>query len=147
MKIPLKSVLAGVLALAQSSAIVAIAATAITLTPVAARAQSVSPLTEIFPVLTGVDLTAAQKIQLAELGSSIQTEIGKIVSPEQRKQFQTSLGQGKGFTEALAAMNITPDQQKQMQGVFVSVRTQLVSTFTPAQRQKILENMRSLLQL
>lgn len=147
MKIKLKSVLAGILALAQSSAIAAIAATAITLTPVAAKAQSVSPITEIFPVLTGVDLTAAQKIQLAELGSSVQTEIGKIVSPEQRKQFQTALGQGKGFTEALAAMNITPDQQKQMQGVFVSVRTQLVSTFTPAQRQKILENMKSLLQL
>lgn len=147
MKIKLKSVLAGILALAQSSAIAAIAVTAITLTPVAAKAQSVSPITEIFPVLTGVDLTAAQKIQLAELGSSVQTEIGKIVSPEQRKQFQTALGQGKGFTEALAAMNITPDQQKQMQGVFVSVRTQLVSTFTPAQRQKILENMKSLLQL
>lgn len=147
MKIKLKSVLAGVLALGQSSAIAALAATAITLTPVAVKAQGVNPITEIFPVLTGVDLTAAQKIQLAELGSNVQTEIGKIVSPEQRKQFQTSLGEGKGFTEALAAMNITPDQQKQMQGMFVSIRTQLVSTFTPAQRQKILENMRSLLQL
>jgi Spy/CpxP family protein refolding chaperone len=147
MKIKLKSVVAGILALGQSSAIAAIAATAITLTPVAAQAQGVNPITEIFPVLTGVDLTAAQKIQLAELGSSVQTEIGKIVSPEQRKQFQASLGQGKGFAEALAAMNITADQQKQMQTMFVSVRTQLVSTFTPAQRQKILENVRSLLQL
>lgn len=143
----LKSVLAGVLALGQASAIAALTATAITLTPVAAKAQSVNPITEIFPVLTGVDLTTAQKIQLADLGSSIQTEIGKIVSPEQRKQFQASLGEGKGFAEALATMNITPDQQKQMQAMFVSVRTQVVSTFTPVQRQKILENMKSLLQL
>ncbi|MEO8893443.1 MAG: hypothetical protein ABI417_18290 [Coleofasciculaceae cyanobacterium] len=147
MKMKLKSVLAGVLALGQASAIAALTATAITLTPVAAKAQSVNPITEIFPVLTGVDLTTAQKIQLADLGSSIQTEIGKIVSPEQRKQFQASLGEGKGFAEALATMNITPDQQKQMQAMFVSVRTQVVSTFTPVQRQKILENMKSLLQL
>jgi Spy/CpxP family protein refolding chaperone len=147
MKMKLKSVLAGVLTLGQASAIAALTATAITLTPVAAKAQSVNPITEIFPVLTGVDLTTAQKIQLADLGSSIQTEIGKIVSPEQRKQFQTSLGEGKGFAEALATMNITPDQQKQMQAMFVSVRTQVVSTFTPVQRQKILENMKSLLQL
>lgn len=147
MKMKLKSVLAGVLTLGQASAIAALTATAITLTPVAAKAQSVNPITEIFPVLTGVDLTTAQKIQLADLGSSIQTEIGKIVSPEQRKQFQASLGEGKGFAEALATMNITPDQQKQMQAMFVSVRTQVVSTFTPVQRQKILENMKSLLQL
>lgn len=147
MKLKLKSVVAGVLAVAQSSAVAAIAATTITLTPVAAKAQTVNPLTEIFPVLSGVDLTTQQKIQLADLASSFQTEMGKIVTSDQQNQFRTVLGQGKGFGEALAAMNITPDQQKQLQGVFVSIRTQLVSTFTPVQRQKILENVRSLLQL
>lgn len=147
MKLKLKSVVSVVLAVAQSSAIAAMAATAITLTPVAAKAQTVNPLTEIFPVLSGVDLTTQQKIQLAELASNFQTEMGKIVTSDQQNQFRTALGQGKGFGEALAAMNITPDQQKQLQGVFVSIRTQLVSTFTPTQRQKIMENVRSLLQL
>ena len=146
MKIKLKSVLAGVLALAQSSAIAAIAATAITTTPAPAQAQ-IAPITELFPVLSGVELTTQQKITLAELASSVQTQFEQIITADQRKQFQAALGQGKGFGEALAATNITPDQQKQLQGVFVSVRTQLVSTFTPAQRQKILENVRSLLQL
>jgi hypothetical protein len=57
------------------------------------------------------------------------------------------LGQGKGFPEAIAAMNITPDQQTRLQGVLVALRPQIVSTFTQTQRQKILDNMRSLLQL
>ena len=147
MKLKLKSVLTRVLASAQSTAIAAIAATAIAMTPIAAKAQSIGPLTEIFPVLSGVDLTTQQKIQLAEIASNVQTDIGKIVTPEQQNQFRTALGQGKGFPEALAAMNVTPDQQKQLQGVFVAVRTQIVSTFTQVQRQKILDNMRSLLQL
>jgi hypothetical protein len=147
MKLKLKSVIAGVLTFAQSSTIAAIAATTIVLTPIAVKAQSVGPITEIFPVLSGVDLTTQQKIQLAEIASNVQTEIGKIVTSDQQKQFRAALGQGKGFPEALAAMNVTPEQQKQLQGVFVSVRTQLVSTFTQAQRQKILDNMRSLLQL
>jgi hypothetical protein len=57
------------------------------------------------------------------------------------------LAEGKGFVEALAATNISPEQQTQLQGVFRSTQTQLVSTFTPIQRQKILENVRSILQL
>lgn len=146
MKIKLKSLLAGVLALAQASAIVAISATTITTTSAPAQAQ-LAPLNELFPVLTGVDLTTQQKITLVELASSVQTQFEKIITPDQRKQFQAALGQGKGFGEALAATNVTPDQQKQLQGVFLSVRTQLVTTFTPAQKQKILDNVKSLLQL
>lgn len=146
MKIKLKSLLVGVVALAQATAITAIAATAITTTSAPAQAQ-LATLNELFPVLTGVDLTTQQKITLAELASSVQTQFEKIITPEQRKQFQAALGQGKGFGEALAATNITPDQQKQLQGVFLSVRTQLVSTFTPVQKQKILDNVKAMLQL
>ena len=146
-------VLARVFALAQpgataakQGAIAAIAATTIAMTPVVAKAQ-IPLLTELFPVLSGVELTTQQKIQLAELASNTQTQIEKIVTADQRNQFRTALGQGKGFGEAMEAMNVTPDQQRQIQGVFVSTRTQLISTFTPPQRQKILDNVRSLLQL
>lgn len=131
---------------AKQGAIAAIAATTIVMTPVVVKAQ-VPFLSELFPVLSGVDLTTQQKIQLADLASNTQTQIEKIVSPDQRNQFQTALKQGKGFDEALAAMNITPDQQRQIQGVLTSTRTQLISTFTPVQRQKILDNVRSLLQV
>lgn len=119
MKLKLKSVVAGVLAVAQSATVAAIAATTVTIMPVTAQAQTVNPLTEMFPVLSGIDLTTQQKIQLAELASSFQTEMGKIVTSDQQGKFRTALGEGKGFGEALAAMNITPDQQKQLQGVFV----------------------------
>jgi hypothetical protein len=144
MKIKFMSVLAGTFA--KSSAIAAIAAATIAVTPVVVKAQTV-PITELFPILSGVELTVQQKIQLVELGSQTQTEFEKIVTPEQRSQFQKALAEGKGFVEALGAMNISSEQQTQLQEVFRSTQTQLVSTFTPTQRQKILENVRSILQL
>jgi hypothetical protein len=146
MKLKLKSVLVGVLALVQSGAIAAIATTTIVMTPVAAKAQTAS-FTDVFPILSGVELTTQQKIQLIELASNVQSQIGQIVTPEQQNRFRTALGQGQGFAEAIAAMNITPDQQTRLQGVLTTVRPQIVSTFTQTQRQKILENVRSLLQL
>jgi hypothetical protein len=57
------------------------------------------------------------------------------------------LGQGQGFAEAIAAMNITPDQQTRLQGVLTTLRPQIVSIFTQTQRQEILDNVRLLLQL
>jgi hypothetical protein len=116
------------------------------MTPVAAKAQTAS-VTDVFPILSGVELTTQQKIQLIELASNLQSQIGQIVTPEQQNRFRTALGQGQGFAEALAAMNITPEQQTRLQGVLTTARPQIVSTFTQAQRQIILENMRSLLQL
>ena len=146
MKLKLKSVLTRVLASAQSTAIAAMAATAIAMTPVAAKAQTAS-FTDVLPILSGVELTTPQKIQLIEFASNLQSQIGQIVTSEQQNQFRTALGQGKGFPEAIAAMNITPEQQTRLQGVLVALRPQIVSTFTQTQRQKILENVRSLLQL
>src|SRR5919199_5676777 len=110
------------------------------------KAQT-APLNDVFPVLTGVELTVQQKIQLAELGSNTQAEIGRIVTPQQREQFRKSLAEGRGFGEALAALNISPEQRSQLETVFASVRTQLVSMLTPQQRQRILDNLRSILQL
>src|ERR687886_111909 len=135
MKLKFMSVLARAFAFAKpgatavkQGAIAAIAAATLTMMPAVVKAQT-APLTEIFPILSGVELTTQQKIQLAELGSQTQAQFEKIVTPQQRDQFRASLAQGKGFIEALAAMNITPDQQTQLQGVFRSAQTQLVSTF------------------
>ena len=101
MKLKLKSVVTRVLASAQSSAIAAIAATAIAMTPVAAKAQTAS-VTDVFPILSGVELTTQQKIQLIELASNLQSQIGQIVTSDQQNRFRTALGQGQGFAEAIA---------------------------------------------
>ena len=153
MKLKLMPTLTRVLTFAQSGgtalkhgSIAAIAATAITMTPVMVKAQTI-PFAELFPILSGVELTVQQKLQLAELGTQTLDAAEKIVTVDQREQFRKSLAEGKGFGEALAAMKITSEQQTQLQGLFRSAQTQLVSNLTPAQRQKILENMRSILQL
>ncbi len=153
MKLKFTPILGRAIALVQPSAtavkrgaIAAITAATLSMTPIAVKAQT-APLTELFPILSGIQLTTQQKIQLVELGSQTQTQIENIVTPEQRNRFRAALAQNKGFVEALGAMNITPQQQTQLQGVFRSTQTQLVSVFTPTQRQRILENVRSLLQL
>lgn len=153
MELTVKSVFTKALALAQSSAtvakqgaIAALAATAIIMTPVTVKAQSV-PFGDLFPILSGIEMTTQQKIQLAELGSQTLNDAEKIVTSQQRDQFRKALADGKGLGEALAAMNITADQQTQLKTLFRSAQTQLISLLTPAQRQQILENMRSILQV
>jgi Spy/CpxP family protein refolding chaperone len=135
--------------LASFGAIAAMSTAAIVMTPVVVKAQSptasFSALTQLFPILSGVELTAQQKIQIAELATDTQSQLEQIVTPDQRDKFRATLSSGKGFDEAFAAMNITPDQQSKVQSLMLSTRTKLVSTFTQEQRQKILENVRSLL--
>ncbi len=153
MTLKLKPVLVKAFTLVQSrastlkhGALAAIAATAISLTPTAAKAQ-LPLVTEIFPFLSGIELTSQQKIQLADLGSQALSQFEQIVTADQRTQFRTALGQGKSLAEALTVMNITPQQQTQLQGAFRTATQQLISTLTPAQRQKILQNMQTLLQV
>lgn len=137
--------------LASFGAIAAMSTAAIVMTPVVVKAQSptdsISAITQLFPILSGVELTAQQKIQMAELATDTQSQLEQIVTPEQRDKFRAALSSGKGFGEAFAAMSITPDQQSKVQSLMLSTRTKLVSTFTPEQRQKILENVRSILML
>ncbi len=153
MQLTVKSVFTKALALAQAGttaakqgAIAALAATAIIIAPITVKAQNV-PFADLFPILSGVEMTTQQKIQLAELSSQTLNQAEKIVTSQQRDQFRKALADGKGFGEALAAMDITSDQQTQLKTLFSSTQTQLISLLTPAQRQQILENMRSILQL
>ncbi|HEY9603089.1 MAG TPA: hypothetical protein V6C85_15855 [Allocoleopsis sp.] len=141
-------------ALGSFSAIAAMSTAAMVMTPVIVKAQSpsdaassFSAVTQLFPILSGVELTAQQKIQLAELATDAQSQLEQIVTPDQRDKFRSTLASGKGFGEAFAAMNITPDQQSKVQNLMLSTRSKLVSTFTQEQRQKILENVRSILML
>lgn len=147
----LKLVAGLVRALGSFGAIAAMSTAAIVMTPVVVKAQSpvgsFSALTQLLPILSGVELTAQQKIQLAELATDTQSQLEQIVTPDQRDKFRAALSSGKGFDEAFAAMSITPDQQSKVQTLMLSTRSKLVSTFTQEQRQKILENVRSILML
>jgi hypothetical protein len=125
----------------------ALAATTIAMVPLAVKAQTPVSVSSVFPLLSGIQLTAQQQIDLADLGASTVAQFDKIISPDQKAQFRKALADNKEFGEALAAMKITDDQQKQMQGVFSSAQQKLISTLTPAQRQKVLDNMRAMMQL
>lgn len=145
MKLNFMPVITRGFSVAKFGATAALAAATITMTPLAAKADV--SLSSLFPMLSGIELTAQQKIQLADLGSSAVAQLDKIITADQQTQFRKALADNKGFGEALAAMNITADQQNQMQGVFSSAQKQLISSLTPAQRMKVLENMRMMMQL
>lgn len=145
MKLNFMPVLSRGFTVAKFGATAALAATTIAMTPVAAKAEV--SLTGLFPMLSGIELTAQQKIQLADLGSSAFAQFDKIITADQKAQFRKALADNKDLGQALAEMKITTDQQNQMQGVFSSAQKQLISTLTPAQRQKVLDNMRTMLQL
>lgn len=145
MKLNFMPVLSRGFTVAKFGATAALAAATIAMTPVVAKAQV--SLTSLFPMLSGIELTAQQKITIADLGSSAVDQLNKIITADQQAEFRKALADNKPFSEALAAMKITPDQQNQMQGVFSSAQKQLIGTLTPAQRQKVLDNMRTMLQI
>lgn len=145
MKLNFMPVLSRGFTVAKFGATAALAAATIAMTPVAAKAEV--SLTSLFPMLSGIELTAQQQIAIADLGSSAVAQLDKIITADQQTQFRKALADNKPFSQALSAMKITTDQQNQMQGVFSSAQKQLISTLTPAQRQKVLDNMRVMLQL
>lgn len=126
--------------------------------PVAVKAQSapattpssssVAPLVnQLFPLLNGVQLTLEQRAQLAVLGADALSKAQAVVTPAQLTSFRQALAQGKDFPEALAAMNVSLAQVNQLGGIFLSVQQQVITSLTPAQKQQILTNVRSLLRI
>ena len=115
----------------------------VTVIPGIAQAQTVNLPTELFPVLSGVELTQQQQEQLSQIRLSTRSQLENILTTDQHEQLITNLEQGEGLLAAFSAMNLSADQQSQLRKVFQSTRSQLRSIITPEQRNQILSNLRS----
>lgn len=100
---------------------------------------------EIFPILSGVELTEQQQSQIGQIRVEVRSQIQGILREEQRNRFKASLEQGEGIRKAIAAMNLTPEQATQLRQVFQSARSQYTSILTQEQKQKLRQNIRTLL--
>jgi hypothetical protein len=78
----------------------------IPLTTTVVQAQT-TPLTQMFPALSGVSLTQEQQIQLEQLTQQTLPKIENLLTEEQQSQFQTELQAGKGVRASLLSTNLS----------------------------------------
>jgi hypothetical protein len=114
-------------------------------TSTVAQAQT-SQLTQLFPVLSGIELTQAQTTQLQQLTQETFLKIQAVLTEEQKIQFQAGLEEGKPVRVTLSSLNLSTQQQKQLRGIFQSSKSQIRKTLTAQQQRQIMQNFWSLQQ-
>jgi hypothetical protein len=114
-------------------------------TSTVAQAQT-SQLTQLFPVLSGIELTQAQTTQLQQLTQDTFLKIQAVLTEEQKIQFQAGLQEGKPVRVTLSSLNLSAQQQKQLRGIFQSSKSQIRKTLTAQQQRQIMQNFWSLQQ-
>jgi Spy/CpxP family protein refolding chaperone len=108
--------------------------------PEMAQAQSPG---QMFPLLAGIELTQQQQAQWSEMRSQTRSQIERIIRPEQINAFRSAINQGQTFQQAIAAVNLSNDQKAQLRQVFQASRKQTSSILTAAQKQQLMQNLRS----
>lgn len=78
--------------------------------------------------------TQAQQTQLEQVSRNTVQQVEAVLSPEQQQQFQAAVAQGQGMGTALADLNLSAEQQTQLQRIMQSAKTQ---------KQQILNSNRS----
>jgi Spy/CpxP family protein refolding chaperone len=103
-------------------------------------------LTQMFPVLNGINLTPAQQVQLTSLSHQTLPQVQAILTPEQQTQFEASLAQGQGVGNSLLSLDLSRSQQLKLRKIMKSARSQITETLTPEQQQQIQQNVQNLQQ-
>jgi hypothetical protein len=105
-----------------------------------------TPLTQMFPALSGVSLTQEQQTQLEQLSQQTLPSIENVLTDEQQSKFQAALAEGKGIRVALLSVNPSAQQQKQIQEILQTKKAQITKTLTPQQQRQVMRNFWSLQQ-
>ena len=117
----------------------AIAASMLTLV---ARADSNSA-THFSPVLAEVRLTPSQQTQLEALSARIQSQLDKLLAPEQQAQFGNALARGDSMRAAIQSLDLPFDRHQQLQNILQTLQSQLEVLLTPEQKQQIWETLQT----
>jgi len=77
--------------------------------------------------------------QLRSKFQQVRNQLASILSPEQQDQFRVAIAQGKPMREAIAAMNLSPEQQTQLKQVLqaAGMPTPEQLNLTPQQEAKL----------
>lgn len=113
-----------------------------TVVPIAHAEDAVhqTSLTQLFPALDGVNLTADQQTTLQALSDQTLPEIQAVLTPDQQKQFKQAIAEGMGVGVSLSSLELTSEQQGQLKALLEPVRSQLEETLTPEQQRQLRRN-------
>jgi periplasmic protein CpxP/Spy len=109
------------------------------LIPSVAQADENS-LTQLFPALTGVQLTSEQQTQLETLSDQTISQVQNVLTPEQHTQFKSALSQGKGIRVAAQSLNLSIKQKLQLHNILQPLQAHLGTILTPAQQKQVRQN-------
>ncbi|MDJ0577293.1 MAG: hypothetical protein QNJ65_19305, partial [Xenococcaceae cyanobacterium MO_234.B1] len=110
---------------------------AITPSVVKAETSSLSPQIMAqapqMEIWESLELTEAQKAQLADIRQNTRAEIQNILTPQQQEQFQTITANRDRSMEAFRALNLSDEQKSQVGNIFQSKKSQVEEILTPEQ--------------
>lgn len=122
-------------------AIFPIAVVPVTASQVRAEATS---LTQLFPALSGVELTPQQQSELQSLSNQTLPKVRKLLTPEQQAQFNKFLAEGKGVRGAVLSLNLSNRQRLQISNLLQPLKSRVSSILTPAQQQQVQRNIQNM---
>jgi len=131
MKLKVLPLLAGIAAIA----IVVAPMTSLAESPTIVAQQNAQPKKNPLTDLLG--LSTEQEQKLADIQQDTAKKLGGVVTPAQQQRYITARKQGKDRQEAVAAMQLTADQQSQITAILQAAQTQSLSVFTPDQLKKL----------
>lgn len=84
-----------------------------------------------------LNLTQAQKDQIAQIRKESREQMKGIISQDQRDKYKAAIEAGKSRQEAKAAMNITDAQKAQMKSMKQATKAKIDATLTTEQRTQL----------
>lgn len=89
-----------------------------------------------------LNLTQAQKDQIAQIRKDSKAQMKGIITEEQRAKYQAAIASGQDRRTAKAAMNISADQKAQIKALKTASKDKIKALLTDSQRTQ-LEQMSS----
>lgn len=78
---------------------------------------------------TNQQLTPQQQSQLQQVQRNTLQEVSAVLTPEQQQQFQTALASGQKMRAAVSGLNLSSEQQEQVQQIMQASKTQKQQLF------------------
>jgi Spy/CpxP family protein refolding chaperone len=118
--------------------IAGIVAVGISAVPIVLQAQP-NPDRSDRPEPVELNLTAAQKAQIAKIGEEARTQIDRILTTEQQAQVKAGMEQThqKGVGQAEPPIQLTPEQNTQLDQIMQASRQRMEAVLTLDQLQKL----------
>ncbi|WP_159790603.1 hypothetical protein [Sodalinema gerasimenkoae] len=94
------------------------------------------------PIFTGVDMTEQQLVVLRPIFEQTHARINRVLSPEQQQKFhQALIEEGRPFQESVDLMDLTSQQEAQLDNILKMTGLQVAPILTPEQREQIQVNI------